>query len=228
MASIDSQAEIQQLRQIILRLYYEKEKRNVGLQNLVRQLTETSKENTKLKEKVKRLETMICRAENRIAQLTQTNGNTKACVTPGVSRKILDALTRENAKLSFALGYYANKTDVLTNVELYQENDRLKKQNEILTESQERLKSALHATDSELHGNILRLTTSESYLKRKIQTQTVFCESLLSKNDALKEKISQLNDAATDKIKEVVTLKKELSQKKQSNEIRDIVETVYG
>ena len=196
MTSIDLQTEIQQQRQLILGLYYEKKKRNVGLQNLVQQLTETSKENTKLKEKIKRLTTSIVRAENRIAQLTQRNTNTKACVTPGVSRKILDALIRENTNLKSALDY-ANKTDVLTNIELYQEIDRLKEQNKILTESQEKLKSALHATDSELHGNILRLTTSQSYLKRKFQTKTVFCESLLSENDALKKKISQLNETAS-------------------------------
>lgn len=78
--------------------------RLVGIQNLARQLQEKREELTSVTEKLERTQETLSRAENRITQLSlilEKKGVSSqgAIVTPGVSKKILEALTRENTKL---------------------------------------------------------------------------------------------------------------------------------
>lgn len=110
--------ENQRLKYVLCSFFLEKERTDTklaGVQILGQQLQKKDEENKKLKEKVERLETMIARAENRIAQLTQQlqsfegSPNPRAIVTPGVSKKILEALTRENTKLRLTLDHMTTK-----------------------------------------------------------------------------------------------------------------------
>lgn len=116
--SMDYLTENQKLKNVLCSLYLEQERtvtKLAGVQNLGDQLQKKEEENKKLKDKVERLETMIARAENRIAQLTHQlqssdgSQNARAIVTPGVSKKILEALTRENTKLRLTLEHMTTK-----------------------------------------------------------------------------------------------------------------------
>ena len=74
-----------------------------GVQNLGLQLQKKELENKTLHGKIERLEGSLARAENRIAQLSLQ------AVTPGVSKKVLEALTRDNTRLKQALDHLTNK-----------------------------------------------------------------------------------------------------------------------
>lgn len=86
-----------------------------GVQNLGQQLQKKEIENSNLREKIERLEGSLARAENRITQLSLQAGNGQhlsgqtAIVTPGVSKKVLEALTRDNTKLKQALDHLTNR-----------------------------------------------------------------------------------------------------------------------
>ena len=86
-----------------------------GVQNLGLQLQKKELENKTLHEKIERLEGSLARAENRITQLSlqagssQHSGGQTAIVTPGVSKKVLEALTRDNTRLKQALDHLTNK-----------------------------------------------------------------------------------------------------------------------
>ena len=58
-----------------------------------------------------RLEGSLARAENRIVQLSPLNGGKESIVTPGVSRKVLESLTKENTKLKDALEHLTQRKD---------------------------------------------------------------------------------------------------------------------
>lgn len=84
-----------------------------GVQNLGLQLQKKEQDNKTLLEKIERLEGSLARAENRITQLCLQGGSgfgaQSAIVTPGVSKKVLEALTRENTKLKQVLEHLTNK-----------------------------------------------------------------------------------------------------------------------
>jgi len=112
-------AENIRLRHTLLVLAAERKKmasQITGVQNLGLQLQKKEQENKSLLEKNNRLEGSLARAENRITQLSLRAGNGSqalasqgAIVTPGVSKKVLEALTRENTKLRQALDHLTNK-----------------------------------------------------------------------------------------------------------------------
>ena len=114
-----NELENQKLKQIVHGLYYEQEmmaSKLAGVHILGEQLQKKDEENKKLKEKICRLETALARAENRIAQLSMqiqqsSDGaqSARAIVTPGVSKKVLEALTRENTKLRLTLDHMTTK-----------------------------------------------------------------------------------------------------------------------
>ncbi|PFX11310.1 hypothetical protein AWC38_SpisGene25036, partial [Stylophora pistillata] len=86
-----------------------------GVQNLGQQLQKKDIEIQNLREKSERLEGSLARAENRITQLSLQAGNGQhlsgqtAIVTPGVSKKVLEALTRDNTRLKQALDHLTNR-----------------------------------------------------------------------------------------------------------------------
>ena len=112
-------AENQRLRRALYAMVAERNKaatKLTGVQNLGQQLQKKEQENTFLKEKLERLEGTLARAENRITQLSLQAGNGAhqafsrgGIVTPGVSKKLLEALTRENTRLKLALEHIIAK-----------------------------------------------------------------------------------------------------------------------
>ena len=83
-----------------------------GVQNLGLQLQKKEQQIKNLEEKNERLEGSLARAENRITQLNlqlPAGAQLGAVVTPGVSKKVLEALTRDNTKLKQALEHLTNK-----------------------------------------------------------------------------------------------------------------------
>ena len=116
-----------QLRKIVFSLVNEKkriEMKLVGVQSLGEQLREKDEQIRKLKERYEQIQNTLARAENRIAQLNHQSVNGPvtpfrgSIVTPGVSKKVLDALTKENTKLKLTLNHltksFQNGTDVAT------------------------------------------------------------------------------------------------------------------
>ena len=112
-------AENERLRRTLLIVVSERKKmasQITGVQNLGVQLQKKDQELRTLSEKNERLESSLARAENRITQLSHLAGNNGqtvagqgAIVTPGVSKKLLEALTRENTKLRQALDHITNR-----------------------------------------------------------------------------------------------------------------------
>ena len=111
-------AENQRLRQTLFVMVTDRKKmasKLTGVQNLGLQLQKKEQEIKTLREKNERLEGSLARAENRITQLSLQLGNglqsasQGAIVTPGVSKKVLEALTRDNTRLKQALEHLTNK-----------------------------------------------------------------------------------------------------------------------
>ena len=112
-------AENDRLRRTLLIVVSERKKmasQITGVQNLGVQLQKKEQELKSTLEKNERLESSLARAENRITQLSHLAGNNGqtvagqgAIVTPGVSKKLLEALTRENTKLRQALDHLTNR-----------------------------------------------------------------------------------------------------------------------
>lgn len=115
---VNFEAENQRLRQTLFLMVTDRKKmasKLTGVQNLGQQLQKKEQEIKTLHEKNERLEGSLARAENRITQLTLQLGNGPhaasqgAIVTPGVSKKVLEALTRDNTRLKQALDHLTNK-----------------------------------------------------------------------------------------------------------------------
>lgn len=241
----DCLAENQKLKQIVYGLYLEKEKtvtRLTGVQNLGEQLQRKDEENKKLKEKVERLETAIARAENRIAQLSlqvqqSSDGaqSARAIVTPGVSKKVLEALTRENTKLRLTLDHVANKATngadlavenrelhemiILLREDLRQKGDELKE-----------LQAALNADGNEqmmkITDQVVKLTALAHKLQRSLNAKQVFCEMLVTENSRLKEITEATKNEQNERIIEVTQLKKALGKYVTQPEVQEVLNTV--
>lgn len=108
-------AENQRLRQSLVVMVTDRKKmasKLTGVQNLGLQLQKKEQQIKALLEKNERLEGSLARAENRITQLNlqlPSGAQMGAVVTPGVSKKVLEALTRDNTKLKQALEHLTNK-----------------------------------------------------------------------------------------------------------------------
>ena len=112
-------AENFRLRRTLLIVVSERKKmasQITGVQNLGVQLQKKEQELRTLSERNERLESSLARAENRITQLSHLAGNNGqtiagqgAIVTPGVSKKLLESLNRENIKLRQALDHKTNR-----------------------------------------------------------------------------------------------------------------------
>ena len=111
-------AENDRLRRTLLVVVSDRKKmasQLTGVQNLGLQLQKKEQELKSLLDKYERLQGSLARAENRITQLSAVAGNGQtlagqgAIITPGVSKKVLEALTRENTKLRQALDHLTNR-----------------------------------------------------------------------------------------------------------------------
>ncbi|CAH3178613.1 unnamed protein product, partial [Porites lobata] len=213
--------------------------RLVGIQNLARQLQEKREELTSVTEKLERTQETLSRAENRITQLSlilEKKGVSSqgAIVTPGVSKKILEALTRENTKLRLNLerfsNEYGNGVDLATeNGELHEiimklRGERNGREREV--KELKRLLTAIQDRDTDaLKEQNTSLTREVTKLQRQLEAKQVFCELIVTENESMKEKL--LSDKG-EKVVKVGRLKEAIGSVAEAHpDVRDILNGVW-
>ncbi|KAL9962773.1 hypothetical protein ACROYT_G031911 [Oculina patagonica] len=235
-------AENQRLRQTLFVMVTDRKKmasKLTGVQNLGLQLQKKEQENKTLLEKNERLEGSLARAENRITQLSlqmgngQQSGSQGAIVTPGVSKKVLEALTRDNTKLKQALDHLTNKGPAgvdlaVENRDLHEIIMTLRDERDLKSNEVNELKLALDAVKDlnteKLKNQVLRLTALVTKLERNLNAKQVFCETVVTENESLKNDLQSLKD---DRILQLREMKKELGSHTRSPEVQRILSRVY-
>ena len=85
--------------------------------------------------------------------------------------------------------------------------------------------SAAHEGNIELmKGQVLRLTALVTKLERNLNAKQVFCETVVTENDSLKNELQSLRD---DRVTRVRDLKKGLGQLSTQPDVRRILNQVY-
>ncbi|PFX17089.1 hypothetical protein AWC38_SpisGene18611 [Stylophora pistillata] len=206
-----------------------------GVQNLGQQLQKKDMEIGNLREKIERLEGSLARAENRITQLSLQAGNGQhlsgqtAIVTPGVSKKVLEALTRDNTRLKQALDHLTNRGPAgvdlaVENKELHEIIMTLRDERDMKSNEVNELKTALAAVQEGnielLKGQVLRLTALVTKLERNLNAKQVFCETVVTENESLKNELQSLRD---DTVTRVRDLKRGLGQQSTHPDVRRIL-----
>ncbi|XP_020610583.1 uncharacterized protein PF11_0207-like [Orbicella faveolata] len=232
-------AENQRLRQSLVVMVTDRKKmasKLTGVQNLGLQLQKKEQQIKTLLEKNERLEGSLARAENRITQLNlqlPSGAQIGAVVTPGVSKKVLEALTRDNTKLKQALEHLTNKGPAgvdlaVENRDLHEIIITLRDERDMKSNEVKELKIALDAVQGQntdgLKNQVLRLTALVTKLERNLNAKQVFCETVVTENDTLKNELQSLKD---DRILQLREMKKELGQHTRSPEVRRILNRVY-
>ncbi|CAH3180132.1 unnamed protein product [Porites evermanni] len=237
-------AENERLRRTLLIVVSERKKmasQITGVQNLGVQLQKKDQELRTLSEKNERLESSLARAENRITQLSHLAGNNGqtvagqgAIVTPGVSKKLLEALTRENTKLRQALDHITNRGPggvdlAVENRELHEIIMTLRDERDMKINEVNELKNLLAAVQDQntefLQNQVLRLTAQTTKLERNLNAKQGFLETIVTENETLKTELQMLKD---EKITRVQDLKKGLGDLARSQpEVRQIMNQVY-
>ena len=174
--------------------------RNKGLVHLANQLHDTIREVASLEAQNRRLEESLTRAENRIAQLSlmASNGNSPqgAIVTPGVSKKILECLSRENTRLKGVIQQMTARAsgdaiDLATeNCDLHDVIMKLRDDRDGKRQKIQELEKMLHNIQDEnvdgLKHQNMRLVHKVTELSRKLDVKQVFCETIVTENETLK------------------------------------------
>ena len=175
-------------------------KRNKGVIRLVNQLHDTIQEVASLEAQNRRLEESLARAENRIAQLSlmASNGNSSqgAIVKPGVSKKVLECLSRENTRLQRVVQQMKAKNsegviDLATeNCKLHDVIMELRDDRDGKRQKIQELEKLLHNIQDEnvdgLKHQNMRLVHKVTELSRKLDTKQLFCETIVTENETLK------------------------------------------
>ena len=234
--------EMTRLRCTLTELLREKSQwstRLVGIQNLARQLQDKKAEVNSVTEKLERTQETLSRAENRITQLSlilEKNGVSSqgAIVTPGVSKKILEALTRENTKLRSNLERFSNEHG--NGVDLAAENAELheiimklrgeRNDGEREVKELKRLLTAIQDGDTDaLKEQNSRLTREVTKLQRQLEAKQVFCELIVSENVSMKEK---LHSDKGEKVVNVGRLKEVIGSVAEAHaDVGDILKCVW-
>lgn len=199
--------------------------RLAGLQNLIRRLHEKREECKTLKTQCKGLKGSSARAESRFTQLSSSAGQSQdTMVTPGVSRKVFEALVRDNTNIQQALEHLTKIKGpngvalAVENRELHEiiltlRNERDLKRDEV--DELRKLLATVQDQDAEagaLQGQVVRLDGQVTKLKKDLDTKQVFCETIVTENESLKKDLqslrsvtmAQMSDARTD-LKGVMT-----------------------
>ena len=237
-----SVTEVARLRCTLAELLREKSQwstRLVGMQHLARQLHDKKAELDSVTDKLQRTQETLSRAENRITQLSlilEKNGVSSqgAIVTPGVSKKILEALTRENTKLRSNLERFSNEhgngVDLAAeNADLHEIIMKLRGERNDGKREVKELKSLLTAiqdgdTDA-LKEQSSRLTLEVTKLQRQLEAKQVFCELVVSENESMKEK---LHSVKGEKVVNVGWLKEVIGSVAEAHaDVGDILKCVW-
>ena len=213
--------------------------RLAGVKGLVRNLHGKREEVKSLTAKIEHAQDTVARAQNRIAQLSQVaamNGDPSqgAIVVPGVSKKVLEALTRENTKLRSALDRLTNRPEggvdlAVENVELHEIIMKLRDERDAKAKEAvefETLFETLRSQDqSALENQSARLTKKVTKLEMQLNAKQVYCEAIDTENEALKRKLHSIEGK---KIADVRQFKEAIGNVAKVNpEIREILNRVW-
>ena len=155
-------------------------------------------------------------------------------MTPGVSKKILEALTRENTKLRSNLerfsNVHGNGVDLAAeNAELHEiimklrgeRNDgerEVKELKRLLVAIQDRDTDALKEQNSSLTREVTKL-------QRQLEAKQVFCELIVTENESIKEK---LHSDKGEKLVNVGRLKEAIGSVAEAHaDVGDILKSVW-
>ena len=232
------ETENKHLRRAITLLVAENKKQAVGLagiRGLVRQLHHKRTECKSLTARYERLEGSLARAENRIVQLSHMaakNGEPSqgAIVVPGVSKKILENLTRENTKLRQALNHVSDGRPsgvdlAMQNLELHHIIITLRSERDAMREETNGLKSLREGNTEAVDVKTARPIEQVARLKMHLYAKQAFCEDVVSENEALKE---ELQSQEGEKIVDVRRMKGAIKDVAQTLPvIREIMEQTW-
>ena len=191
--------------------------RNKGLVHLANQLHDTIHEVASLEAQNRRLKESLTRAENRIAQLSlmasNENSSRGAIVTPGVSKKILECLSRENTRLRGVVKQMTARAsedaiDLATeNCDLHDVIVKLRDDRDGKRQEIQELEKLLHNIQGEnvdeLKHQNMHLVHKVTELSKKLDIKQVFCETIVTENETLKRTMQSSEGKKTVYVREV-------------------------
>ncbi|EDO40095.1 predicted protein [Nematostella vectensis] len=231
--------------QLKLSVYYllkelQKQKaQNAGVQALSERLETKSEECKGLESRVDQYKVLLARAENRLAQLSLQSGKgphaAKGIITPGVNKRVVEGLTRQNTKLKIALSNLLKRGP--KSVDLAEENldltnmvvalkDDLEK---AFTENKE-LRDALLAVENDdtqkLQQQVANLSAKQLSTERTLRGLQTYCDKLVSENEWLKKSNESI---CKERIVQVAQLRTELGSIPDTNpEVKEVMAQAYG
>ena len=170
-----------------------------AVSKLVRQLTEANQARDSLEAKWQRAEESLARANHRIAQLSSSTGDKGSTVVPGVSRKVLESLTKENTKLKKALEHVTKHKKgpdlAVENKDLHEIIVTLRDERDEKVKDIKQLVVSLTAIqeqdESSLSSQVARLTLKVHTLERNLRVKDVLVENLMERNEAAMKILKQ-------------------------------------
>ena len=213
-----------------------------GVKGLVRQLYKKRMEAQRFQSKCELLETQLARVESRLAQVTLeiSNGNgsssQRPIVVPGVSKKVLETLTRDNAKLRQTLAHMSKKGPsgvdlAIENRDLHEIIIRLRTERDAKIEEVNELQKLVALMESgesdALKEHTVSLAQQLATTKRNIEAKQSFCEQIVTENEHLKEKMYLLGDVS-ERITDVGHLKTAIGEAAKSQpDMRELMNRVW-
>ena len=173
-----------------------------AIAKLVRQLNEAHQERDSLNAKWERSEELLARANDRIAQLSSSTGGKGSTVVPGVSRKVLESLTKENTKLKDALQHVTKRKNgpdlAVENKDLHEIIVTLRDERDEKVKDIEKLVLSLTAiqdeNESSLPSQVSSLTLKVRKLERSLRVKEVLLKNLMERNEAAMKILKEPGD----------------------------------
>ena len=179
-----------------------------AIAKLVRQLNEAHQERDSLNAKWEGSEELLARANDRIAQLSSPTGGKGSTVVPGVSRKVLESLTKENTKLKDALQHVTKRKNgpdlAVENKDLHEIIVTLRDQRDEKVKDIEKLVLSLTAiqdeNESSLPSQVSSLTLKVRKLERNLRVKEVLLKDLMERNEAAMKILKEPGDEKVVKV----------------------------
>lgn len=131
------------------------------------------------------------------------------------------AISNKNLSQNVSLPFQENRD--LHEIIMTLRDERDMKSNEV-----NELKTALAAVQGQnvegLKNQVLRLTALVTKLERNLNAKQVFCETVVTENDTLKNELQSLKD---DRVLQLREMKKELGQHTRSPEVQSILNRAF-
>ena len=179
-----------------------------AIAKLVRQLNEAHQERDSLNAKWERSEELLARANDRIAQLSSSTGGKGSTVVPGVWRKVLESLTKENTKLKDALQHVTKRKNgadlAVENKDLHEIIVTLRDERDEKVKDIEKLVLSLTAiqdeNESSLPSQVASLTLKVHKLERSLRVKEVLLKNLMERNEAAMKILKEPGDEKVVKV----------------------------